>query len=168
MDLDWDHVRAVDILAVLRSFVPKGGAIQRVVVYPSGAPASPAFNACAALAVCASLQRCPPLACWLAPVIAARRMCVQQACISSLARADYGLERMAKEAVMGPQGIFKPAAPKGSGKQQGKGAAAAAQGSDSEEEEEEEEVREEGMSSDEEEEGAEGGSSSESGEQVAE
>lgn len=38
VDLDWDHVRAVDILAVLRSFVPKGGAIQRVVVYPSGAP----------------------------------------------------------------------------------------------------------------------------------
>ena len=60
VDLDWDHVRAVDILAVLRSFVPKGGAIQRVVVYPSGAPASPAFHACAALAVCASLQRCPP------------------------------------------------------------------------------------------------------------
>lgn len=38
VDLDWDHVRAVDILAVLRSFVPKGGAIQCVVVYPSGAP----------------------------------------------------------------------------------------------------------------------------------
>ena len=37
VDLDWDHVRAVDILAVLRSFVPQGGAIQRVVVYPSGA-----------------------------------------------------------------------------------------------------------------------------------
>ncbi|PRW59387.1 Pre-rRNA-processing esf1 [Chlorella sorokiniana] len=126
VDLDWDHVRAVDILAVLRSFVPKGGAIQRVVVYPS----------------------------------------------------DYGLERMAKEAVMGPQGIFKPAAPKGGGKRQGNGAAAVAAGSDSEEEEEEEEIweegmsseeeeeeeeiREEGMSSEEEEEGAEGGSSSES------
>ncbi|EFN57460.1 hypothetical protein CHLNCDRAFT_57252 [Chlorella variabilis] len=56
VDLDWEHVRAVDILAVLRSFVPQGGAIRRVVVHPS----------------------------------------------------DYGLERMAQEAVMGPQGIFKP------------------------------------------------------------
>ena len=37
VDLDWGHVRAVDIFAVLRSFVPKGGAIRRVVVYPSGA-----------------------------------------------------------------------------------------------------------------------------------
>lgn len=37
VDLDWEHVRAVDILAVLRSFVPQGGAIRRVVVHPSGA-----------------------------------------------------------------------------------------------------------------------------------
>lgn len=37
VDLDWEHVRAVDILVALRSFLPKGGAIQRVVVYPSGA-----------------------------------------------------------------------------------------------------------------------------------
>ncbi|KAI3438627.1 hypothetical protein D9Q98_001049 [Chlorella vulgaris] len=75
VDLDWEHVRAVDILAVLRSFVPKGGAITRVVVYPS----------------------------------------------------DYGLDRMAQEAVMGPRGIFKPAA--------ASAGASGKQGSDSEEEE---------------------------------
>lgn len=55
VDLDWDHVRAVDIMVALRSFVPKGGAIKRVAVYPS----------------------------------------------------DYGLERMAKEAMQGPQGIWR-------------------------------------------------------------
>jgi hypothetical protein len=36
VDLDWEHVRAVDILAVMRSFVPKDGSILSVVVYPSG------------------------------------------------------------------------------------------------------------------------------------
>lgn len=51
VDLDWSHIRAVDILAVLRSFLPKGGRIERVTVYPS----------------------------------------------------DYGLQRMAREASMGPQ-----------------------------------------------------------------
>lgn len=35
VDLDWEHVKAVDILAVLQSFVPKGGAIRSVTVYPS-------------------------------------------------------------------------------------------------------------------------------------
>lgn len=35
VDLEWDRMRAVDILAVLRSFLPPGGAVQRVVVYPS-------------------------------------------------------------------------------------------------------------------------------------
>ena len=35
LDLDWAHVRAVDVLAVLRSFVPRGGAISGVAVYPS-------------------------------------------------------------------------------------------------------------------------------------
>lgn len=35
MDLDWDHVRAVDIFAALRSFLPAGGSVQRVTVYPS-------------------------------------------------------------------------------------------------------------------------------------
>jgi len=35
VDLDWDHVRAVDIFAVLRSFVPSGGRIKKVTVYPS-------------------------------------------------------------------------------------------------------------------------------------
>ncbi len=35
VDLDWDAVRAVDILVVMRSFLPRGAAIQRVTVYPS-------------------------------------------------------------------------------------------------------------------------------------
>ncbi|GIL97701.1 hypothetical protein Vretimale_3279 [Volvox reticuliferus] len=35
VDLDWDHVRAVDVLAVLRSFLPRGGLLERVTVYPS-------------------------------------------------------------------------------------------------------------------------------------
>uniref|UniRef100_A0A1D2AGV6 Uncharacterized protein n=2 Tax=Auxenochlorella protothecoides TaxID=3075 RepID=A0A1D2AGV6_AUXPR len=35
LDLDWEHVRAVDILAVLRSFCPPKGGVQRVTVYPS-------------------------------------------------------------------------------------------------------------------------------------
>lgn len=35
VDLDWTHIRAVDILSVLRSFLPKAGAITRVTVYPS-------------------------------------------------------------------------------------------------------------------------------------
>ena len=35
MDLDWEKLGAVDILAVLRSFLPAGGAIRSVTVYPS-------------------------------------------------------------------------------------------------------------------------------------
>eukprot|EP01105_Mastigella_eilhardi_P022718 TRINITY_DN5639_c0_g1_i2.p1 TRINITY_DN5639_c0_g1~~TRINITY_DN5639_c0_g1_i2.p1 ORF type:complete len:684 (-),score=272.74 TRINITY_DN5639_c0_g1_i2:73-2124(-) len=35
VDCDWSHVKAVDILAVLQSFVPQGGAIIKVTVYPS-------------------------------------------------------------------------------------------------------------------------------------
>ena len=35
VDLDWTHVTAVDILAVLRSFLPASGRIERVTVYPS-------------------------------------------------------------------------------------------------------------------------------------
>ncbi|KAL3892704.1 MAG: hypothetical protein SGPRY_014869, partial [Prymnesium sp.] len=34
-ECDWDSVKAVDLLAVLRSFVPSGGSIRRVAVYPS-------------------------------------------------------------------------------------------------------------------------------------
>ncbi|GFR49411.1 hypothetical protein Agub_g11465, partial [Astrephomene gubernaculifera] len=56
VDLDWDAVRAVDILAVLRSFLPRGAEVVRVTVYPS----------------------------------------------------DFGLQRMAEEAAMGPQLILKP------------------------------------------------------------
>jgi len=228
VDLDWDHVRAVDILAVLRSFVPQGGAIQRVVVYPSGAlgrggrpklamggplqgtrpggnvggavgffsPPAGVFSpgggwgsegaarggggrrlpdtggssaeggACTCLH---QLRRCALPCLLMRPNGAAPCSLGVEACFVPLlsTAADYGLERMAKEAAMGPQGIFKPAAPKGGSKRQGKGGtAAAAQGSDGEEEEEAEEVREEGMSSDDDDEGAEGGSASESGERV--
>jgi hypothetical protein len=48
VDLDWEHLRAVDILALLRSFLPKGGAITSVVVYPSGACSAcmPCLPAC--------------------------------------------------------------------------------------------------------------------------
>jgi hypothetical protein len=35
VDLDWEHIKAVDILAVLQSFVPDGGSIVSVTVYPS-------------------------------------------------------------------------------------------------------------------------------------
>ncbi|KAK9831160.1 hypothetical protein WJX74_005437 [Apatococcus lobatus] len=35
VDLDWDHVRAVDILAVLLSFLPKGSSIRQVAVHLS-------------------------------------------------------------------------------------------------------------------------------------
>lgn len=35
VDLDWDKIRAVDILAVLRSFLGKGQNITAVAVYPS-------------------------------------------------------------------------------------------------------------------------------------
>jgi hypothetical protein len=35
LDLDWVNVRAVDILVALKSFIPKGGRILSVTVYPS-------------------------------------------------------------------------------------------------------------------------------------
>jgi hypothetical protein len=35
VDMDWENVKAVDILAVLKSFVPDGGRIVSVTVYPS-------------------------------------------------------------------------------------------------------------------------------------
>ena len=35
VDLDWDNIRAVDILVALRSFVPRNGSITKVTVYPS-------------------------------------------------------------------------------------------------------------------------------------
>lgn len=35
MDLDWEGVKAVDIYAALRSFLPAGGRIESVTVYPS-------------------------------------------------------------------------------------------------------------------------------------
>jgi len=131
-------------------------------------------HSCSSAEVCActclhQLQRCALPCLLMRPNGAAPCSLGVEACFVPLlsTAADYGLERMAKEAAMGPQGIFKPAAPKGGSKRQGKGGtAAAAQGSDGEEEEEAEEVREEGMSSDDDDEGAEGGSASESGERV--
>ena len=35
VNCDWDVVRAVDLYAVLRSFLPAGGRIESVAVYPS-------------------------------------------------------------------------------------------------------------------------------------
>ncbi|KAL3700748.1 hypothetical protein R1sor_018770 [Riccia sorocarpa] len=35
MNMDWDHIRAVDLLVVLRSFQPKGGNVESVSIYPS-------------------------------------------------------------------------------------------------------------------------------------
>ena len=35
VDLDWDKICAVDVLAVLRSFLAKGQSIEGVTVYPS-------------------------------------------------------------------------------------------------------------------------------------
>jgi hypothetical protein len=35
VNLDWDNLQAVDILASLRSFAPPGGSVLRVTVYPS-------------------------------------------------------------------------------------------------------------------------------------
>jgi hypothetical protein len=35
VNLDWDHVRAVDLFALLASFVPEGGVLRSVTVFPS-------------------------------------------------------------------------------------------------------------------------------------
>jgi hypothetical protein len=35
VNLDWDNIRAADIMAVSSSFVPTGGKVQRVTIYPS-------------------------------------------------------------------------------------------------------------------------------------
>lgn len=35
VNLDWDNVRAVDLMATFASFVPKGGSIKSVTIYPS-------------------------------------------------------------------------------------------------------------------------------------
>ena len=35
VDQEWQHLRAVDLLVVLRSFAPQSGAVRRVTVYPS-------------------------------------------------------------------------------------------------------------------------------------
>ncbi|KKY15604.1 putative pre-rrna processing protein [Phaeomoniella chlamydospora] len=35
VNLDWDHIRAEDLMATFSSFVPQGGRLQKVVVYPS-------------------------------------------------------------------------------------------------------------------------------------
>ena len=35
VNLDWDNIRAADLLAVFSSFLPRGGSIRRVAIYPS-------------------------------------------------------------------------------------------------------------------------------------
>ena len=35
VNCEWQHIRACDLYAVLRSFVPKGGSLERITVYPS-------------------------------------------------------------------------------------------------------------------------------------
>jgi len=35
VNCEWQHIRACDLFAVLRSFTPKGGSLERVSVYPS-------------------------------------------------------------------------------------------------------------------------------------
>ena len=35
VNCEWQHIRAVDLYAVLRSFAPKGGSLEKVTVYPS-------------------------------------------------------------------------------------------------------------------------------------
>ena len=35
VNMDWDNIRAVDLMATFVSFVPKGGAIKSVTIYPS-------------------------------------------------------------------------------------------------------------------------------------
>ena len=61
---NWDQIRAVDLLAVLGSFVPAGGAILSVAVYPSdlGEASFAAFNACFARAPALPPRQRMPLA----------------------------------------------------------------------------------------------------------
>lgn len=103
VDLDWEHVRAVDILAVMRSFVPKGGSIQSVVVYPSGAATAGArpMLGTGRTPRCEKHRQCS----WFISLA----MIASGPCLLRLDLADYGLERMGQEAVLGPQGIFKSA-----------------------------------------------------------
>ena len=35
VNMDWDHIRAIDLMAVFQSFLPPGGKIQRISVYQS-------------------------------------------------------------------------------------------------------------------------------------
>ena len=35
VNMDWDHIRAIDLMAVFQSFVPSGGKIQKISVYQS-------------------------------------------------------------------------------------------------------------------------------------
>lgn len=35
VNLDWDHIKSVDLMALFKSFVPVGGRIQKVSIYPS-------------------------------------------------------------------------------------------------------------------------------------
>ena len=35
VNIDWDHIKSVDLMALFSSFVPAGGRIERVMIYPS-------------------------------------------------------------------------------------------------------------------------------------
>ncbi len=35
VNLDWDHIKSADLLAMFTSFVPKGGSIEKIAIYPS-------------------------------------------------------------------------------------------------------------------------------------
>lgn len=35
VNIDWDHIKSIDLMALFRSFVPVGGRIQKVSIYPS-------------------------------------------------------------------------------------------------------------------------------------
>ena len=35
MNMDWEHIKAVDLFMLMRSFLPKGGRVDSVTVYPS-------------------------------------------------------------------------------------------------------------------------------------
>ncbi|KAI0841256.1 hypothetical protein F5Y06DRAFT_261010 [Hypoxylon sp. FL0890] len=35
VNLDWDHIKSADLMALFNSFVPKGGRIERISIYPS-------------------------------------------------------------------------------------------------------------------------------------
>lgn len=64
LDCDWRKMKAVDILVIVSSFIPPGGSIKNVTVYPSGAVStrSTRRHSCAPLEACR--DRAPDGSCW--------------------------------------------------------------------------------------------------------